>query len=246
MKEPVLPATNYQIEQSENLSNLWGNKIIAQKNYMSTRNISILMADLTGYTAMTEVHGAESALTIITKYLQFAERAMHGNARLLERVGDQLVIVSSEPVDIAVTALELMKLCAVEPEFLLLHAGAHYGTVLENKGSFFGSAMNLTARITSSAPKGKVLCSADFINQVVPSGKFQFEPMQEIKFKNIMQPVDVGELVLHKQEDAGNLHIDPVCHMLVNAEKAFNFTHNGKTYHFCSDQCLKIFIKNPV
>lgn len=209
-------------------------------------NISILMADLTGYTAMTEVHGAASALAIVTKYLQLAKKAMHGQASLLERVGDQLVIVSHEPADIAETALELMKLCVAEPEFLLLHAGVHYGTVLENEGSFFGSAMNLTARIASGAPKGKVLCSADFIKQVIPSGKFQFEQMQEIRYKNIKQPVEIGELVLHKQEDTLNMHIDPVCHMLVAPDRALNFIHNGKTYHFCSDLCLEMFIKNPV
>jgi YHS domain-containing protein len=80
---------------------------------------------------------------------------------------------------------------------------------------------------------------------VAPSGEFQFEAMQEIKFKNIMQPVLVGALVLQPQSDAANMHIDPVCHMLVDDSKAFNYTHNGKTYHFCSNQCMEIFIKDP-
>lgn len=204
-----------------------------------------MMADLTGYTAMTEIHGAESAVTIVNKYLQLAEKAMYGSARLQERVGDQLMIVSSQPVDIALTSIELMKLCAAEPEFLLMHAGVHHGTVLKNNGSFFGAALNLTARIASSAPKGKVLCSADFISQVSPYGIFMFERLQEVKFKNIMHPVTVGELMIDKHDGHENIHVDPVCHMLVHDANAFNYTRDGKTFRFCSDHCLEIFINNP-
>lgn len=203
------------------------------------------MADLTGYTAMTEVHGAESALSIVNKYLHLAEKAMYGSSRLKERVGDQLMIVSSQPIDIALTAIELMKLCAAEPAFLQMHAGVHHGTVLESNGSFFGPALNLTARIASSAPKGKVLCSADFISQVTPYGKFSFEPLQEVKFKNIMQPVTVGELVIDKHHGTKNIQVDPVCHMLVHEVNAIKYNRDGKIYHFCSDQCLEIFISNP-
>lgn len=203
------------------------------------------MADLTGYTAMTEVHGAESALTIVTKYLQLADKAMYGSAHLQERVGDQLMIVSPQPVDIAITAIELMKLCAAEPEFLQLHAGVHHGTVLHNNGSYFGAALNLTARIASGAPKGKVMCSADFMEQVAPYGNFLFEHLKEVKFKNIMNPVTVGELVINKHDDAGNMHVDPVCHMLVHEVNIFNYTRDGQTHHFCSEQCLEIFINNP-
>ena len=61
-----------------------------------------------------------------------------------------------------------------------------------------------------------------------------------------MQPVTVGELVIHKHDGAGHMHVDPVCHMLVHEVNAFNYTRDGNTYHFCSDQCLEIFINNPV
>jgi len=36
-------------------------------------NIAILIADLSGYTALTETHGAASAADIIDKYIQIVE-----------------------------------------------------------------------------------------------------------------------------------------------------------------------------
>ncbi len=39
---------------------------------------------------------------------------------------------------------------------------------------------------------------------------------------------------------------DPVCGMEVDPKKAARHTeHNGKTYYFCSEGCLKRFQANP-
>lgn len=209
------------------------------------KNIAILMADLTGYTAMTEIHGAESALAIVNKYLALAKQSMHGNARLLERVGDQLVIVSEDPYDIAVTATELVSRCAAEPEFLMIHAGIHFGPVLENEGSYFGTAMNLAARIAANAPRGKILCSKEFIDHLAAIHTVSFGSYAEFKLKNIMQPVLAAELITNELVNSSQMFIDPVCHMQVENPDLYQFTYNHTTYHFCSEQCREIFISNP-
>ena len=103
------------------------------------------MADLSGFTAMTEMHGPQSAIDTVNRYLKLAETSMYGSSRLLERVGDQLVIVSSDSNDLAITALRLMEFAALEDNFLPLHAGLHFGSIIEDAGSFFGSAMNITS-----------------------------------------------------------------------------------------------------
>jgi P-type Cu+ transporter len=41
-------------------------------------------------------------------------------------------------------------------------------------------------------------------------------------------------------------HIDPVCGMKVDDQKAAGqSTHEGKTYYFCSESCKSKFEKNP-
>lgn len=41
-------------------------------------NIAILMADLSGYTAMTEIHGAESAAAMVDRYLTLVNKLAGG------------------------------------------------------------------------------------------------------------------------------------------------------------------------
>ena len=41
-------------------------------------------------------------------------------------------------------------------------------------------------------------------------------------------------------------HIDPVCGMVVKEETAkAKYEYNGKTYYFCSTECLSEFKKDP-
>lgn len=50
--------------------------------------IAILMADLSGFTAMTEVHGPEMAAQMIDKYVSLVKSSLKGQSSMLERAGD--------------------------------------------------------------------------------------------------------------------------------------------------------------
>ena len=59
------------------------------------RDIAILIADLSGYTALTETHGSFAAADFIDKYIQIVENCLVGDSELHERTGDEIMIVSS-------------------------------------------------------------------------------------------------------------------------------------------------------
>src|SRR5262245_25347056 len=110
-------------------------------------NIAVLMADLSGYTALTEIHGAVSAADLIDKYIEIVEGCLVGDCKLKERTGDAVMIVSASPDSLLATALMIMKYTSMEENFLQVHGGLHYGKVLRRNDSYFGSTINLTARI---------------------------------------------------------------------------------------------------
>jgi adenylate cyclase len=209
------------------------------------KNIAILMADLTGYTAMTEVHGALSAATIVEKYLELAHKAMFGKSRLLERVGDQLVIVSESPDDITHTALRLLEHTSAENNFLHIHGGLHFGPVLEQSGSFYGTSMNLTARIAAIAKRNSILCSVDFTKSVTVPHEFSFSNIGEVRMKNIKNPIALAELIPIDKNNSPQKEADPVCHMAVEATTPLRYRYKGVVYHFCSEDCLHAFRDNP-
>jgi class 3 adenylate cyclase/YHS domain-containing protein len=203
-------------------------------------NIAILIADLSGYTALTEAHGAASAADLIDKYIRIVEDCLIGNSKLKERTGDEVMIVSSCADHLLTTAIMIMKNTSNEDNFLQVHGGLHYGTVLKRNNSYFGSTINLTARIAAEADPGSFLCSADFIDALNNKSVCTFLSKGNYRFKNVNQEKEVSEIV---NKDANLLAIDPTCKMLI-LDKSIAIRHPEKAdLFFCSQTCLDIFEK---
>ena len=207
--------------------------------------LAILMADLSGFTAMTEMHGPQSAIDTVNRYLELAGKSMYGSSRLLERVGDQLVIVSPDSSDIAITALRLMEYASLEKNFLPVHAGLHFGSIIEDAGSFFGSALNIKYRIAEKAKNGSILCSKEFVESTGSSDLFYFKKNGQMKLKNILHPVSLLELLPVRKNQLTNTIIDPVCLMQVDESSAYTYSYEGSENSFCSEECLELFKKDP-
>ena len=202
------------------------------------------MADLTGYTAMTDVHGGASAARIVNKYMEIVNTACSGTAMVTERIGDQVVVVADEPVDLIVTARKIALDTYEEHHFLSIHAGMHFGPVFIQNNTFFGSTINVASRIMNIASAGQVLCSASFFSRVPASQRSQFRNAGTHRLKNIMDEVELFELLPGTKHTL--LEVDPVCHMHVDSSTSLNSSqHEGKTYHFCSERCMQLFQANP-
>jgi class 3 adenylate cyclase/YHS domain-containing protein len=204
--------------------------------------IAILMADLSGYTALTEIHGAETAATLVGKFMELVKRSLVGDCRLHERVGDQVVIVSSSAEQLAYTATILFQETHKQEGFLPLHGGLHFGEIVEKNGGYYGSTINATARIMADAGKGKLLCSREFQEQLPGGDSFVFVNQGPKKFKNLSQPVHLYEMSCCIDNIQRVLVIDPICRMLINEKsQALLWDHNGEQYYFCSESCREIF-----
>lgn len=205
-------------------------------------HLAIMMADLSGYTALTEVHGAESAAATIDRYMALVNRSLAGDSVLHQRVGDEVMVVASNAIDLAYTATVLFQHAYEENHFLPLHAGLHFGPVLNREGSYFGSAVNLTARITAAAEPGKICCSEAFIQQLPAGHPFNLEAKGPCQFKNVAAPVNLYELSCCSQDMNDGVHIDPVCRMiLLPAMHPVHLEHEGRHFYFCSETCRLVF-----
>lgn len=205
--------------------------------------VAILMADLSGYTAMTEVHGGASAAHLIRRYLELVRESLHGDAAMIQRVGDQVVIVSNDADDIVVTAKNLIAK-ANNHHFLSLHAGIHFGPVIKENGNLFGTTINVAARIMSLARQGQVLCSQALFEQIKNLKPFEFGFLGTFHLKHVLHTVEIFKLEMehHHQQ----LAIDPVCQMQIDpGQSDIMVQHHGKLYHFCSAQCAVLFQHQP-
>ena len=58
------------------------------------QDIAILIADLSGYTSLTDTHGAVAAADLIDKYVEIVGRSLVGRSEFHQRSGDEVLIAS--------------------------------------------------------------------------------------------------------------------------------------------------------
>jgi len=203
------------------------------------QDIAILIADLSGYTSLTDTHGAMAAADLIDKYMTLVEKSLVGKSEFHQRTGDEVLIVSLSTDDLLCTAIALIQNTSMENEFLQLHGGLHYGKVLKRNNHYFGNTINLASRIASKASSGTLWCSEDFINALERTGPIGFEARGEHDFKNLRSKNKIYELIVHGSE---TVYIDPVCKMQIRDRiNALPHPTKGDLF-FCSQSCLEIYL----
>ena len=211
---------------------------------MSEVDRTLLIADLSGYTALTETHGALHASDIVFRFGRMAESSLEPGVAIVDRIGDQVLCAGADPSAVLRTALRLSAQIQSAPDFLSMQAGIHRGSVVEREGRLFGSPLNLTSRIAAYARGGQVLCTESIVPVAREVSGVSVVAHGERRFKNVTLPVKVFELLRGGQSGHASA-IDPVCRMQVEIGRVAAIPFQGISYHFCSDNCARLFAATP-
>lgn len=212
----------------------------------STPLQTFVMADLAGYTALTEAHGDEAAADAAAAFFDAARALLPDfGAEEVKTIGDAILIRAPDAAAGVRLAERLVCDYGAQHRGLGIRAGVHSGTAVERDGDWFGTAVNLTARIADAAAGGEVLVSGpalhgagDALREIDPS------PRGAQAFKNFPDPVEIFELDF--PDAPAVLPVDPVCRMAVEPERAAaREFHEGREYYFCSQECHSRFVASP-
>jgi len=201
------------------------------------QDLAILIADLSGYTALTEAHGSTTAADVVDKFIEITNECLCGDSHLHSRTGDEVVLISTSADDLVTTAILMMQKTTGEGNFLQLHGGLHYGKILKRNNNYFGTTINLTSRIANKAKPGTFWCSEEFINALSEKTAFTFHARDKHSFKNLSEEKEMFELLI----ESDLCHIDPVCRMLINDTDKAIAHPDKKNLFFCSSGCLEIY-----
>jgi len=119
-----------------------------------------LFADLVGYTALTERCGDEAGARVAREF----RRAMtalsreHG-ARQVKSMGDGAMIWAPDPARAVALAARTVLDIGTRPDLLPVRVGAHTGPALMRDGDWYGSSVNLAARLARAAGPNEALIS---------------------------------------------------------------------------------------
>ncbi|MBS0336194.1 MAG: YHS domain-containing protein [Proteobacteria bacterium] len=208
-------------------------------------DLALMMADLCGYTALTETHGALQASETVLRFVRLVEASLEPGVRIVDSIGDSVFCAGEDTLAVVRTALRLREAVGREPGFPRVSTGIHRGPIVEREARLFGGPINLTARLTSHAAGEQILCTAPIAGAIAAVAGVDCRPLGEQHFKNVAHPVDLFELV-QADEARATIAIDPVCRMQVDVDSAAaRVEHGGKTYWFCSKHCGQVFAASP-
>ena len=205
---------------------------------------TVAFADLAGFTALTEAHGDRDAVGIVETFEQMTRQALAGQTRLVKLIGDAVMLAGPNATDVVRVLLDLARETDAMPNFPLLSAGAHEGSVVERDGDLFGTTVNIASRLASLADPGQVLVSRTIANRASADGIAVVRDVGVRSLRNVSTPVRVFELI-RADADVIGWTIDPVCRMRVDPARRVVLIADEREVWFCSERCAARFSSHP-
>jgi adenylate cyclase len=152
---------------------------------------AIGFVDLTDSTRSTEQLGAEVMAEALTRFEEWSvELAVAAGGRVVKYIGDEVMFLAPDLPAAAGVASELIARVAADPQLGSARAGAAYGPLLSRDGDWYGTTVNLAARLVEKAKAGTVWLTGEGAEQVEGA-----TPMRgRRKLRDVPQRVEVWRL----------------------------------------------------
>lgn len=208
-------------------------------------DLALFMADLCGYTALTETHGALTAAETVLRFVHLARSCLETGVVIVDSIGDAVFCAGENTLAVVRTAIRLRAAIEQESEFPRASMAIHRGPLVEHEGRLFGVPINLTARLVAYARGGQILCTEPIAHTMGVLGGVECLPIGARHFKNVIRSVALFELAPGSPARATTF-TDPVCRMQVTShDAAATIVHQSVTYRFCSAVCARLFTEAP-
>jgi class 3 adenylate cyclase len=198
------------------------------------REATFCFVDLAGFTALTETHGDRAAADLVDRFLELVHASLNEETTV-DTIGDAVLTISLHPERALEFLAVLFPKAAAEPDFPILRAGLHHGEVVERTGRFFGTTLNLAARVAGQARGGQVLVTATILGAARDAG-VEITALGAQPIRNLRDPVEL--FLLHLCGADPSSVLDPVCRMSIDKEHAAGYLRfAGNELWFCSLHC---------
>jgi adenylate cyclase len=156
--------------------------------------VAIAFADLAGYTRLTEEAGEEEAVDAVERFVEAVENTLPDDARVIKTIGDEVMVVGSDPAALTDWAVGFQTLVNERP---LPRIGIHHGETLYRDGDYYGREVNLAARVAARAAGGEVLVTRPVVETA--GSHLEFEAIGQVRLKGFADPTEL--FLAHQAED---------------------------------------------
>jgi class 3 adenylate cyclase/YHS domain-containing protein len=207
---------------------------------------TFLFADIAGFTALTEAHGDERAVQLVDDFAA-AVRAELPNVggEYVKTVGDAIMLRVPAAGDAIHLGLWITRNALSGHQAPSVRVGANFGSAVERDGDYFGTTINVAARVSALARGGELLVTGRTAALAADLDGVLYESRGRQALRNIAEPVEIFAVV-RVDDDADRFVVDPVCQMAVDPERAVGrLLLAGTAHYFCTLGCVAAFARNP-
>ncbi len=153
------------------------------------REITIAFADLVGFTKLGEVVPPEDLEKLAHRLTDLAHQVATPPVRYVKSIGDEVMLVSTDPVAMLDAMLDLVDATEAIEGFPRLRTGIASGLAISRAGDWFGSPVNLASRVTGSARPGAILVAEVTRDAIGDDVRFSWSFAGARRLKNIKDEV---------------------------------------------------------
>ncbi|MEO6113387.1 MAG: nickel-binding protein [Sphingomicrobium sp.] len=162
---------------------------------------SVMFTDIVGSTELAQRMGDDAAFELVTLHDRIVRQAVEdGNGRVIKHTGDGIMAVFVSPVCAVRCACAIQRIVTevIGPDGqprVQVRIGAAAGEPIERDNDFFGSTVNLAARLCAHARPGAVLVT-NGIAELCLGKDMRFAESHRAKLKGFDEPVRMREVVI--------------------------------------------------
>ncbi len=214
---------------------------------MTDEHHTFVFADLAGFTALTEAHGDEHAADIALEFCRELNRRLPDDAEDLKMLGDACLLRVAAARDAVALGLRLTDELGRRHGFPDARVGMHTGGAARRGDDWFGSTINIAARVAELAGPTEVLLTAATLQAAGTLDGVGFEDRGTYELRHVTAPAHLYRARATGPFEVSRMwSVDPVCQMRVEVQRAaMAIRHGGSEVFFCSPSCAQEFLRKP-
>lgn len=121
---------------------------------------SFLFVDLVGFTALAAERGDDNAAAVAIDFVaRVRALAPAHDAEIVKTLGDGVMLRARRPDDALRLGVRIVAVVQAAPALPPVRVGVHTGPAVGRDGDWYGTTVNVAARLCSAAAGGEVLAS---------------------------------------------------------------------------------------
>lgn len=155
---------------------------------------TFVFADLAGYTALTDERGDEAAARVAREFRRtMCELTREHGATQVKSMGDGVMIWAPDAGRAIALAAQTVEEVGTRKDLLPVRVGVHTGPAVMQGCDWYGSAVNVAARLASEAAPNEALISSS-TRDAARDAHAQLTDRRELTLRGVARPVSAWRL----------------------------------------------------